>query len=218
MRQPTTETRPTPLDLRKQYQELYRPSTREVMLVEVPELLYITVDGTIAAGVRPSDSMPFREAMAAVYGVAYTLKFMSKFREQDPIDFKVMPVEGLWATESGGRFDWKWTEPSRYTLLMTQPDHITSDLFEEAVAVTGAKRANATLERLRLERWLEGPAIQVMHVGPYAEEPATIHRMDLFAKVSGYELHGRHHEIYIGDPNRSRPERLKTILRHAVRL
>lgn len=192
------------------------PTAKEVMTVDVPEFQFVWLDGTIEAGVSPSDSEPFRDAMAAMYGVAYGLKFMSKLRADDPIDFTVMALEGLWSTESGDVFDWEWTEPSIYSLLMMQPDHITSDMFEQAVADAAAKRPNPRLGEVRLEHWREGPAIQIMHIGPYADEPATIAKMDAFAEEKGYRLHGRHHEIYIGDPTRAKPENLKTVLRHPI--
>lgn len=211
------ETKVPKLDLRKQHKELYMPSAKEVVLVDVPEFLFLAVDGTVETGVRPGDSGSFREAMGAMYGVGYSLKFMSKLRAEKPIDFTVMAVEGLWSTKSGEKFDFDWREPSFYTLLMMQPDHITSKMFEQAVADTCAKRPNEALDRLRLERWREGPSVQVMHIGPYADEPATLDRMDVFAKEHGYEFHGRHHEIYIGDPTRAKPENLKTVLRHPVR-
>jgi hypothetical protein len=205
------------LDLRKQYKKFYLPSAKEVVLVDVPELLFTALEGTIVAGVRPGDSESFREAMAAMYGVGYGLKFMSKLRRDDPIDFTVMAVEGLWSTESGNKFDFDWREPSFYTLLMMQPDHLTTEMFEQAVADTRAKRPNSALDHIRLERWHEGLSVQIMHIGPYADEPATLDKLDAFAEEHGYEFHGRHHEIYIGDPTRSKPETLKTVLRHPVK-
>lgn len=204
------------LDLRRQYKEFYLPSAKEVTAVDVPEFLFIALDGVVEAGVRPGDSEAFRDSMAAMYGVGYALKFMSKLRSEDPIDFTVMAVEGLWSTESGSRFDFDWREPSLYTLLMMQPDHITSSMFEQAVADTKEKRPNPALDRIRLEPWREGLSIQIMHIGPYADEPATLDKMDAFAEANGYRFHGRHHEIYIGDPNKSKPENLKTVLRHPV--
>ena len=205
------------LDLRKQYREFYLPSAKEVALVDVPEFLFLALDGVVEAGVRPGEAVSFQDSMAAMYGVGYALKFMSKLRDDDPIDFAVMAVEGLWSTESGSKFDFDWREPSLYTLLMMQPDHITAEMFERATADTREKRPNPAIDRLRLERWREGLSIQIMHIGPYADEPATLDKMDAFVEENGYELHGRHHEIYIGDPNRSKPENLKTVLRHAVR-
>ncbi len=204
------------LDLRTQYKEFYLPSAKKVSMVDVPEFMFIALDGVVEAGVRPGDSEAFRDSMAAMYGVGYALKFMSKLRSEDPIDFTVMAVEGLWSTESESKFDFDWREPSLYTLLMMQPDHITSAMFEQAVADTQEKRSNPALDRIRLERWREGLSIQIMHIGPYADEPATLDKMDAFAEANGCRFHGRHHEIYIGDPTRSKPENLKTVLRHPV--
>ena len=206
------------LDLRRQHKELYLPSAKEVVLVDVPEFLFIALDGVVAPKVRPGDSDDFLDAMRAMYGVGYSLKFMSKLRAENPIDFTVMAVEGLWTTESGERFEFDWREPSLYTLLMLQPDHITPEMFEQAVAETRARRPNLALDRLRLERWCEGPAVQIMHIGPYETESATLDKMDVFAEEHGYRFHGRHHEIYISDPNRSKSENLKTVLRHAVEI
>jgi hypothetical protein len=203
------------LDLRRQYKEFYRPSAQEVVVVDVPEMQFITLDGVIEAGVAPAESESFQEAMGAIYGVAYGLKFMSKLREKDPIDFTVMAMEGLWAAESG-EFEFGKVEPWLYTLLMMQPEHITQDMFQRAVSEANAKRPNPALGLLRLDEWREGPSIQIMHIGPYSEEPGTIEKMDAFAEKHGYQLHGRHHEIYMGDPRRAKPENLKTILRHPI--
>ncbi len=205
------------LDLRKQYKEFYLPSAKKVVLVDVPEFLFVALDGVVDAGVRPSDSESFRDSMGAMYGVGYGLKFMSKLRPDDPVDFTVMAMEGLWSTESGSKFDFDWREPSLYTLLMMQPDHITRAMFERAVSDLREKAPNPALDRIRLERWREGVSVQIMHIGPYADEPATLDKMDAFADENGYEFHGRHHEIYIGDPTRSKPENLKTVLRHPVK-
>jgi len=205
----------TKLDLRKQYNSLYSPSAKDPVLVDVPELLFIKLDGALKRGERPSDSDAFREAIAAMYGVAYGLKFMSKLREEDPIDFTVMALEGLWSAGSGD-FSFGTDEPWEFTLLMIQPDHITHQMFEQIVADTNEKHPNARLEDIRLERWREGLSVQVMHIGPYSDEQRSFEKIYRFVEANGYQLVGRHHEIYLGDPRRARPENLKTILRHPV--
>ncbi len=206
------------LDLKKKYKHLYRPSAKEVTFVEVPDLQFTMVDGRIGAGVLPGDSEEFVDSMGAMYGVAYTLKFMSKLDPENPIDFTVMAMEGLWSTESGRfSFDGKVKEPWFYTLLMLQPDHITPEMFQSAVDQAHEKRPGPAFSKMRMERWCEGPAIQLMHIGPYADEPRSIAMMDAYAKEHMLELHGRHHEIYLGDPRRAKPENLKTVLRHPVK-
>jgi hypothetical protein len=203
------------LDLRQRYKDLYSPSARSVQLIDVPEFLILAVDGRVETGVNPGESAGFAEAFRAIYGVAYGLKFMSKLNTVAPIDYKIMALEGLWSSESG-EFSFGKPEPWLYTMLMVQPDHITPLMFDEAVAQAGRKHPNPVLEQLRLERWREGPSIQIMHIGPYSEEPRTIELMNAYAMENGLKLHGRHHEIYLGDPRMAKPENLKTILRHPV--
>ena len=203
------------LDLRAQYKHLYNPSAKKVVLVDVPPLQFAMVDGRIAPGERVGDSADFGEALDALYGISYTLKFMFKKRDEAPIDYPVMALEGLWGTESG-KFDPAVHETWLYTAMIMQPDIITPEVFEAGRAQLLKKHPGPGPQRLRLETFHEGPAIQVMHLGPYATEMATITRMDEFAQANGLTLHGRHHEIYLGDPRKADPEKLKTVLRHPV--
>lgn len=211
----TTREKPAKLDLSKEYGELYSPSAKKISVIEVPELLFTAVDGRIEAGVPPGESESFTKDIGALYSVGYGLKFMSKLRDEDPIDFKVMPLEGLWSS-GNGEFTPEIPVDLEYTLLMLQPSHITPDMFDDAVTDAMEKKPSRALEEIRLITWEEGLSVQIMHVGPYSAEPATIERMQDFAAENGYRLHGRHHEIYVGDPNRASPEKLKTILRHPV--
>ncbi len=213
---PATKTPVQKLDLKKEYKHLYLPSAKQVSLVDVPEFQFTMIDGQIEPGVPPAQSKGFVDAMTAMYGVAYTLKFMSKLDPDSPLDFTVMAIEGLWSTESGG-FGFEADQPWLFSLLMMQPDHITDTMFEAAVAQAAQRRPNPGFERIRMERWCEGPSIQVMHIGPYADEPATVARLDAYAEEHGLAKHGRHHEIYLGDPRRAKPESLRTVLRHPVR-
>lgn len=212
-----TTTKPvvSKLDLRREYKEFYGPPPRKVVVVDVPELQFISLDGVIAAGINPAESDEFHAAMEAMYGVGYGLKFMSKLREKNPIDFTVMALEALWSVPSGG-FDFQKGEPWEFTLLMMQPDHIDQKMFEDVVAQTATKRPNRRLDDLSLVKWREGPSIQIMHIGPYSEEAKTIALMETYAEEHGYRYRGRHHEIYLGDPTRAKPENLKTILRQPV--
>ncbi|MCX6025088.1 MAG: GyrI-like domain-containing protein [Chloroflexi bacterium] len=204
------------LDLRKDYKELYAAPAKRVVEVKVPRLKFIMLDGEIEPGGTPSTSESFAEAMMAMYGVAYTLKFTSKLRERNPIDYPVMAMEGLWWVKSG-RFSFESKEPWSYTLMMVQPAHITPAMFRRAVEQVRAKRGGSpVLARLRLEWFSEGRCIQIMHVGPYADEPRTLALMDEYMHKHGLRFRGKHHEIYMGDPRRVKPERLKTLLRHAV--
>ena len=204
------------LDLKKQLKRYYQPSAKAVDLVDVPRFKFIMLDGTLKAGATPGTSREFQEAIGAMYGFAYTLKFASKLRTVRPIDYPVMALEGLWWTEGKGfAFDPKraWN----YRLMILVPDHIDAAMFRAARRQLEEKRPNPDLAQVRLASFEEGLCIQIMHVGPYAEEPTTIARMHEFAKENGYLLRGKHHEIYLGDPRRTAPERLKTVLRLPVR-
>jgi len=204
------------IDLRKQLKYLYAPTAKKVEVVDVPEFQFVMIDGSTKPGEMPGTSPEFEGAIGALYGAAYTLKFASKKRKENPIDYPVMALEGLWWTGSGG-FDLSRPESWTWRLMILQPDHITQEMFQEALRQLEKKRPNPALARLRLERFREGLCIQILHIGPYAEEPVTMERMKAFARENGYTYHGRHHEIYMGDPRRAAPEKLKTVLRQPVR-
>jgi hypothetical protein len=203
------------IDLKKELKYLYAPSAKKVELVEVPAFKFVMIDGKIEPGKSPSTSAAFMDAMGALYGIAYTIKFMSKLDALNPVDFTVMALEALWWTASGVwdlnvKDDWLWTA------MILQPEHITEAMFEAAVAQLRKKRDSPSVARLRLETFHEGLSVQVMHIGPYSEEPRTIERMHAFAAENGYTPRGKHHEIYLGDPRRAQPEKLKTVLRQPV--
>lgn len=173
------------------------------------------IDGAIEPDQGPGTSPLFQENMQALYGAAYTLKFMLKTRKENPVDYPVMALEALWWVEDG-EFNIQKPGNWKYTMMIMQPDLITPENFYEALAQLRKKKPGPGIERLRFEWFREGPCVQIMHVGPYAEEPATITRMDAFARENGYTLHGMHHEIYLGNPMRADPSKLKTALRHPI--
>ncbi|RPH74687.1 hypothetical protein EHM76_03090 [bacterium] len=204
------------LELRKQYRTMYNPSAREVQLVDVPPLQFLRINGAIEPGQGPGTSPGFQEAMEALYGAAYTLKYLFKKRATDPVDYPVMVLEGLWWVEDG-QFNIEIKDNWLYTLMIVQPDVVTPAHFTEALEQMRKKKGDLpAFARLRLETFHEGPSIQVMHIGPYASEPATVQRMHEFAGQHGLRLRHDHHEIYMGDPRRADPAKLKTILRHPV--
>lgn len=206
------------LDLRKQFKHLYLPSAKRVELVDVPPFQFAMVDGEIEPGASPGLSPAFQEAIQALYGISYTLKFMSKLRAENPIDYKVMALEGLWWVEGGEFVELDITRPEGWlwTAMIMQPDHITDAMFQEALEQLRTKRPGPGLDRLRLETFAEGLSVQIMHIGPYSQEPATVEKLHAFARENGYTLRGRHHEIYLGDPRRADPAKLKTGLRQPV--
>jgi len=203
------------IDLRKELKYLYAPKANKVETVEVPEFKFIMIDGVISPGIAPANSPEYQEAIQALYGAAYTLKFMSKLDKTAPLDFTVMALEGLWWIEAG-EFDFRKKDPWFWTMMILQPEHISQSRFEEALEELRKKHDSQAVSKLRLESFHEGFSMQIMHIGPYAQEPATIEKMDLFARQNGYVGCGKHHEIYLGDPRRAKPDKLKTILRHPI--
>lgn len=204
------------LDLRKKYKALYLPSAKKVEVVDVPDFQFVMIDGRIEKGQGPGTSPAFQEAMQVLYGAAFTLKFMSKLRKKNAVDYPVMALEALWWVKDG-RFDITKPDNWCWRAMIMQPDHITAEMFTEALGKIRQKRPSASVGKLRLKRFYEGLCIQTMHIGPYATEPATLERMQAYAAENGYAMQNEHHEIYLGDPRRAAPEKLKTVLRHAVK-
>jgi hypothetical protein len=199
------------LDLKKQLKHLYQPTHKGFTVVDVPPLKFLMVDGTG----NPSTSQAFQEAMQALYGMSYTLKFASK--KELGIDYTVMALEGLWwaddveAFSLGAKDTWHWT------VMMLQPDHITPEFVEAARVQLARKKDVPALPRLRFETYHEGLSVQIMYFGPYADEGPTIARMHAFIQDNGYTFNGKHHEIYLGNPRSAVPEKLKTVLRQPIR-
>lgn len=208
------------LDLKKDLKHLYQPSAKNPEILKVPKLQFAMIDGAIEKGREPGNSPGFQEATQALYSISYTLKFMLKKRRTDPIDYSVMALEGLWWVEDGF-FDITIKDNWFYTLMILQPEVVTKDVFAEGLEQVRRKKGESELlSKLRLADFEEGLCVQMMHIGPYATEPPTIERMRAFATEKGYRdrvgRNGKHHEIYIGDPRKSAPEKLKTVLRHPL--
>lgn len=195
------------LDLRKELKQFYTAAAAP-SVVDLPTLSYLMVDGQG----DPNTSADYAAAIGALYSVSFTLKFAFK-RGPERVDYKVMPLEGLWWADDmaifmrGDRAKWRWTA------MIMQPAFVTSAHVDAAIAAAGLKRPNDMLGKLRLERFAEGRAAQLLHVGPYSEEAPNIERLHAFIAEQGGKLSGRHHEIYLSDPRRVAPERLKTIIR-----
>ncbi len=209
------------LDLKKDLKAYYQPRANKAVALTVPAFNFLMIDGAIEPGQAPGTSPLFHENMQALYGAAYTLKFTLKKRAVDPVDYPVMALEGLWDVRDGV-FDINVKDNWDYTLMILVPDLITPDLLAEALAQLRAKKGDQPgYARLRVEPFEEGLCVQALHVGPYATEPETLGKMQAFMQEQGYEdlvgQGGKHHEIYMGDPRRAAPEKLKTVLRHPVR-
>ncbi len=205
------------LDLKKQLKLYYAPSPNKIQVVDIPRFRFLMIDGCIEPGQGPGTSPQFQENLSAMYGAAYTLKFLFKKRAIDPVDYPVMALEGLWWVEDG-HFDINIKDNWYYTVMILVPDLVCEDHFQEAIIQLRKKKGDQpAFNRLRLEEFTEGLSIQAMHIGPYADEPATVARMDSYLVENGLVKHGKHHEIYMGNPLLADPSKLKTILRHPVK-
>jgi hypothetical protein len=198
----------TKLDLRKTLKSLYSPRAGEVELVTVPEMKYIVVDGR---GAPESES--FQQGIGTLYNLAYTMKFRSKKLLQK--DYNVMALEGLWWVE-GKEFDLAKRDDWVWSLMIVQPDFVTDRMLSDAREEIKKKKNSPGLEKVRLESFEEGPCIQTMHVGPYSTERDSINKLESYAREHGYKMVGKHHEVYLGDPRRAAPSKLRTIIRHPV--
>ncbi|MCA9954384.1 MAG: GyrI-like domain-containing protein [Ardenticatenaceae bacterium] len=196
------------VDFKKELKHLYNPSAKETAVVEVPTMNFLTILGEG----DPNTTQWYKDAVSALYAVAYTLKFMVKKGEL-AIDYGVMPLQGLWWAEDMRQFstddksNWLWQ------MMIMQPDFITAEMVAEAKAQVLKKKGIAAVEQVNFERFAEGKAVQIMYFGPYANEGPTIQKLHEFIWTSGGQLSGKHHEIYLNDPSRTAPEKLKTIIR-----
>jgi hypothetical protein len=199
------------IDLKKELKHLYNPSSKEVVTVDVPAMNFLMIDGKG----NPNTSPEYMAAVEALFGVSYTLKFMVK--KGKAVDYAVMPLEGLWWVDDMTKFsadlkdEWKWTS------MIMQPQYVTADDFKVAVEQVRKKKDSPALSKLRFESFHEGPSVQIMHIGPFSAEGPNIAKMHAFILNSGHALSGKHHEIYLNNPAKSAPEKLKTVLRQPMK-
>jgi hypothetical protein len=188
---------------------LYKASDRIPSLVDVPSMAFLAIDGTGAPG-----NNDFQQAIGALYSIAYTAKFILKKTSAETC--KLPPLEGLYATEGQTTVDPETLDRMQWTLMIMQPALLSRRLVEEASVEAALKRPQLPIARVRFEEFAEGLSAQLLHVGPYANEAPAIALLHTFILEQGLIPRGLHHEIYLGDPRRSAPERLRTIIRHPV--
>lgn len=198
------------IDPKKELKHLYRPSAKKNVVVDVPPMNFLMVDGHG----DPNTAQEYQDAVEALYAVAYALKFMSK--KEKGMDFVVPPLEGLWWVDHMEEFTTEDKSAWKWTAMIMQPESVTPEMFEGALEQVGKKKNPPALSKIRFERFHEGLSVQIMYFGPYSEEGPTIEKMHDFIEKNGYEPRGKHHEIYLSDPRRTAPEKLKTVLRQPV--
>lgn len=207
------------VDYKRTEKHLYMPKAPAI--VQVPEMVYFAVDGQG----DPNRSPEYQQALEILYGLSFTVK-MSKMSGGEPegyFEYVVPPLEGLWWTDEPGFDGSALGDKSAFhwTSLIRQPDFVDEKVFARAVEGLAKKKPGLPLEKARFLRWEEGLCAHVLHIGPYDSEPATVERLSRFLEGEGYAVdftpQRRHHEIYLGDPRRTAPEKLKTVIRHPVK-
>ncbi|HUU06691.1 MAG TPA: GyrI-like domain-containing protein [Patescibacteria group bacterium] len=198
------------IDFKKELKHLYQPSAKEVVLVEVPAMNFLMVDGEG----DPNTSRSYQESVEALFSVAYTIKF--KVKKTLAIDYGVLPLEGLWWADDMAKFSvadkagWKWT------MMIMQPEFVNAAMVRETIAEVKKKKDLPALAFLRCAPFNEGKCAQILHIGPFSAEGPTIARVHAFIASVG-KLSGKHHEIYLSDIRKADPAKWKTVIRQPLR-
>ncbi len=198
----------TKLDLKRQLGNLYKATAKKVEDVDIPNMNFLMIDGKG----DPNKAPEYAEAVTALYQLAYTIKFHVK-KGKKAVDYAVMPLEGLWWVDDMRLFSaedkssWKWA------MMILQPDFVTREIVEAMRAEVAKKKDPPALAKVRFEAFHEGPAAQILYIGPYSAEGPTVTKVHEYINQSGHKLRGKHHEIYLRDPRKSAPEKLQTIVR-----
>lgn len=207
-------------DFKKEYKELYMPK-KTPSIIDVPTMRFIMVNGEG----DPNTSPLYKKAVEVLYGLSYTIK-MSKKGETQPegyYDYVVPPLEGLWAIDEDKPFDGSVAgrkDEFRWVMMIRQPEFVTQEVFEKAKEILAKKKPELDTGIARLEDYTEGLCAQIMHIGAYDDEPPTVAALEKFIETNGYRtvMSGmrQHHEIYLSDPRKTVPEKLKTVIRHPI--
>ena len=208
------------IDYKKKYKDLYQPSTKP-MIIDVPEMVFFAVEGSG----NPNTSKEYQEAIELLYGLSFTVK-MSKMSGTQPLgyfEYVVPPLEGLWYAD-GITFDGLNVtdkEQFRWISMIRQPEFVTEEVFETAKAALVAKKPQLDISKVKFMHMTEGLCVQIMHKGSYDEEPTTIAKMKQFMEENDYaeDFSDKrfHHEIYLSDPRKCAPEKLRTVIRHPIK-
>jgi hypothetical protein len=205
-------------DFKKEYKTFYVPTTKP-SVVDVPEMTFIMVDGKG----NPNNSAEYKAALEVLYGLSYGIK-MSKKGDAQPegyFDFVVPPLEGLWWNAGGGVIT-NITDKDNFcwTSMIRQPDFVTPKVFANIKVAVAKKKPGLDLSSARLQKLTEGLCAQILHIGSYDDEPKSTTVLEQFIAASGYRADFTnkrcHHEIYLGDPRKTAPEKLKTIIRYPI--
>lgn len=216
---------PEKLDYKKEYKDLYLPKTVPV-IIDVPNMKFIMIDGK---GDPNDESGEYAKAVELLYGLSYTIKMSNKSGKepQNYFEYVVPPLEGLWWTKEDRKLDTYQKDQLIWTSMIRQPEFVTDEVFTWAINEMNKKKPHIDTSSARLVEFTEGLCVQMMHIGPYDTEEITVKAIDDFAVSNGYDnaiskksIEGivlRHHEVYLSDPRKVAPEKMRTVVRHPIR-
>lgn len=205
-------------DYKKEYKEFYLPG-KKPQIVEISPMNYIAVRGE---GNPNEENGAYKQAIGILYAVAFTIKMSPKtgYKIEGYFDYVVPPLEGFWWSKGENEIDYSHKEKFQWISAIRLPDFVSKKDFDWAVKEVERKK-KADYSKAEFLTIQEGLCLQVMHIGSYDDEPATIALMDDFLEKNGYDKditdERRHHEIYLSDPRRVAPERCKTVIRHPIK-
>ena len=206
-------------DYKKEYKEFYMPKNKP-SIVTVPSMNYIAVRGT---GNPNQEDGEYKQSIGLLYGIAFTIKMSKKgdHRIEGYFDYVVPPLEGFWWMEGVTEIDYNRKEDFNWISVIRLPDFVTKADFDWAVGVATTKK-KTDFSKVEFLTYDEGLCVQCMHIGSYDDEPATVAMMHAFMDQQGYELDitdkRLHHEIYLSDARKVDPEKLKTVIRHPIKV
>lgn len=205
-------------DYKKEYKEYYMPKNKP-QIIKIPQMNCIAVRGS---GNPNDENGEYKEAIGLLYGIAYTIKmsYKSSYKIEGFFEFVVPPLEGFWWQEGINGIDYNHKEAFNWISIIRLPDFVTKEDFEWAVMEAEEKKG-MDFSKAEFLTYNEGLCVQCMHIGPYDDEPATVKLMDEYIKENGYETDitdkRYHHEIYLSDVRKCKPDKLKTVIRHPIK-
>lgn len=197
------------VDVKKEYRELFDATVKTIDTVDVPEFQFLMIDGV------GNPTVPeFKLKSKALNIMAKAIR--SYYKETEDITYLISPLEGLWDTYDNAKFDVTRKKMIRYTLMVSQPKFLSEEVFENVKKSIEDKKGNPYLKDIYLKKFAEGKSVQMLHIGPYNTEIMTTKEIMEYIIVQNMKLNGMHHEIYLNNPEKVVPEKLKTIVRYAV--
>ena len=208
------------LDYKKEYKDLYQPPSKPT-IINIPEMLFIAVEGEG----DPNTCQEYSEALEILYGLSYTIKMSGKndIQTDGYFEYVIPPLEGLWYADDIYFDGLNITDKNkfRWIAMIRQPEFVTENVFETAGSILIKKKPRLDLSRTKLKKINEGLCVQIMHNGSYDDEPDSIEKMKSYIALNGYkeDLSDKrlHHEIYLSDPRKCAPERIRTVIRHPIK-